>query len=65
MYRRLINFLFQIAEQIGIEEFRQFHIQSIANLLNGGDGSGIVSSADDIVDGGLSHAAFGAKTIDG
>lgn len=40
-------------------------IQPIAELLDGGDGDAVVSAADDIVEGGLGHAAEGRQTVDG
>ena len=39
--------------------------QAITKFLNGGGGGTVVATADNIVDGGLGHAAHGAKFVDG
>ena len=61
----LLDLLFQIPEQFRVKEFLNRDSQTIAELLDRGYGGAAVSSADDIVDRGLSHATHAAEFVDG
>ena len=60
----LFNFLFQSQKQIRMEEFIDCDTQSVAQLFDGGNGSTVVSAADDIVHSGLCHAAHAAELVE-
>ena len=53
----LFDLLLQIAKQIGIEELLNGDVQTVAELLDGGDRSGFISTTDNIMNGRLCHAA--------
>lgn len=57
------HFRFYVLEQIIIEEFNDRNSQTVAQLLERGDGGAIVSAADHIVHGGLRDAADRAKLV--
>ena len=61
----LLNFLFQIPEQLRVEKVLNRDSQTIAELLDRRYSGTAVSSADDIVYRGLSHAAHAAELVDG
>lgn len=48
-----------------MEEFLNGDSHAIAQLLDGGDSSAAVASADNIVDCGLGHAAHITQLVDG
>ena len=60
----LLDFLFQIPEQLRIEEVLDGDSQAIAKLLDRRNSGASVSAADDIVHRGLGHAAHAAEFID-
>ena len=47
-----------------IKKFPQGDVQPVAQFLDGGDGGAVVAPADDVVDGGLGHAAEGGQPVD-
>lgn len=61
----LFNFLLQMKEQIMFKEFLNGDTETVTQLLNGGNSGAAVSSADNIIDGGLGHAAHVAQFVDG
>lgn len=61
----LPDFLLQIPEYIRVEKFFQRDAQPIAKFLDGRDGGAVVSSVDDVVNGGLGYSAHRAKLVDG
>ena len=61
----LFNFLLQMIEQIMFKEFLNGDTETVAQLLNGGNSGAAVPSADNIIDGGLGHAAHVAQFVDG
>lgn len=61
----LFDFLFEGKEKGGLEEFRDGDFQPVADFLHGGNGGGVVASADDIVQGGLGDTADERQVIDG
>ncbi len=50
-----MDFLFQISEQLRVEEVLNRDSQTIAELFDCGDGGAAVSSADNIIYCGLGH----------
>ena len=61
----LLNFLFQIPEQLRIEEVLDCDSQTIAEFLDCRNCCAAVPAADDVVDCGLGHAAHAAELVDG
>ena len=53
----LVNFLFNISEQVRIKELRQVHFQSVADFLDRGYGCRIIPAIDNVIQGGLGNAA--------
>ena len=56
--------LFQIPEQLRIEEVHNGDSQTIAELFDRRNGGAAVASADDVVHCGLGYAAYAAEFID-
>ena len=48
-----------------MEKFFQRDAQPIAKFLDGRDGGAVVSSVDNVVNGGLGYSAHRAKLVDG
>ena len=61
----LMYFLFQTAKQRAVKKRFNGDAQTIAQLLNGGDGGAVIAPADDVVDGGLRHTAQCAQFVNG
>ena len=61
----LLNFLFQISEQLRMEEVLNRDSQTIAELFDCRNRGAMVSSADDIVYCGLGHTAHATELVDG
>ena len=59
----LLDLLLQIPEQLRIKEVLNGDSQTIAELLDCGNGGAAVTSADDIVHSGLGHTADAAEFI--
>ena len=57
------HFRFYVFEQIGIEKINDRDAQTVAQLLQRGDGSAVVAAADHIVHGGLRDAANRAQLV--
>ena len=47
-----------------MEEVHNGDPQTVAQLLDGGDGGAVIPPADDVVNGRLCYPALGTKTID-
>lgn len=47
------------------KEFLNGDTETVAQLLNGGNGGAAVPTADDVIDGGLGYAAHVAQLVDG
>ena len=62
--RILPNLLLQILEEGAVEKLQDRDLQPVADLLDGGNGSGGVSAADDVVQRGLRDAADGGKLVE-
>lgn len=60
-----MDFLLQIPEQLGIEEILNRDSQTIADLLDRGNGGTAVSFADNVVYRGLGHAARATELVNG
>ena len=60
-----LDFLLQRKEYVRIEEVLNRDPQSIAELLDRCNGSAVISSADDIVHGGLCNTAHIGKLVNG
>ena len=58
------HFRFYVFEQIIIEEVDDRNPQTVAQLLQRGNGGAVVAAADHIVHGGLRDAADRAQLID-
>ena len=58
-----MNFLFQITEQLRVEEVLNGNSQTIAEFLDRGYSSAAVSSADNVVYCGLGHTAHAAEYV--
>ena len=56
-------FRFYVFEQIVIEEINDGDSQTVAQLLQCGDGGAVVAAADHIVHGGLRDAADRAQLV--
>ena len=63
--KTLFYFLFQTAEQFVIEKIVYRNAQPVANFFDGGNGSAVVPSADDVVKGGLGNTTEGRKLVYG
>ena len=61
--KSLFDFLFQMIENIWCKELDNRNIQTIAQFLNGCYCRAVVSTADNVVDGRLRDAAYGAQFI--
>ena len=61
----LLNFLFQIPEQLRIEEVLDRDSQTIAEFLDCRNCCAAVPTADDVVYCGLGHTAHATKLVDG
>ena len=48
-----------------MEKFLNGDTQAVTQLFDGGDGRAVIAPANDIVHGGLGHAAPGTQSIDG
>ena len=59
----LLHFRFYIFEQIIVEKINDGDPQTIAQLLQRGDGGAVVLAADHIVHGGLRDAADRARLV--
>lgn len=57
------HFWFYVLEQIVIEEINNCDPQTVAQLLQRGDGGAVVSATDHIVHGGLRDAADRAQLV--
>ena len=60
----LLDLLFQISEQLRIEEVLNGDFQTIAEFLDRGNGGAAVASTNDIVHRGLGYAAHATEFID-
>ena len=61
----LLNFLFQIPEQLRIKEVLDCDSQTIAEFLDGRNCCAAVPTADDVVYCGLGHTAHATELVDG
>ena len=61
----LLNFLFQIPEQLRIEEVLDCDSQTIAEFLDCRNCCAAVPTADDVVYCGLGHTAHATELVDG
>ncbi len=59
----LFHFRFYVLEEIIIEEVDDRDPQTVAQLLQRGDGGAVVAAADHIVHGGLRDAADRAQLV--
>ena len=60
-----MDLLLQIVEDGRVEKLTQGDVQTVAELLDGGYGDAVVPPADNIVEGGLGHAAESRQPVDG
>lgn len=60
----LFDFLFQTNKDFRMEELINRDTQSIAQLFDGGNGSTVISTADNIVHSGLCHTAHAAEFVE-
>ena len=63
MPRSLFDFLLKVLEKRRGEKVEDRDLKTVADLFDRGNRCGIVSSADDIVQGGLRDAAYGGKLV--
>lgn len=61
----LFYFLLQATEQLVIEKIVYRNAQPVANFFDGGNGSAVVPSADDVVKGRLGNTTEGRKLVYG
>ena len=61
----LFYFLLQATEQPVIEKIVYRNAQPVANFFDGGNGSAVVPSADDVIKSGLGNATEGRKLVYG
>ena len=57
--------MFKCRKKLGAEEITDVNLQAVADLFDGGNGGAVVSSADDIIKGGLRNAGECCHTVDG
>lgn len=59
------DFLLQIVKQIHIEEVLDGDVEAVTDFLNGGNRGAAVAVVDDVIQGGLGHAAENGQLVDG